>query len=82
MAINIKNEETSLLVSRLATLTGVSVTEAIRKAVEEKLDRMLTSDQQIERILAIGRDCASRLPEHLRTSDHGDLLYGSDGLPK
>jgi hypothetical protein len=34
------------------------------------------------RLLAIGRDCAARLPEPYRSSDHADLLYGDDGLPK
>ena len=35
-----------------------------------------------EQILAIGRDCAARMPEWLRSIDHADLLYDECGLPK
>jgi len=34
------------------------------------------------RLLAIGKDCAARLKEPYRSADHGDLLYGEDGLPR
>jgi len=30
----------------------------------------------------IGRDCASRLKEPLRSADHADLLYDERGLPR
>jgi antitoxin VapB len=82
MALSIKSEETSLAVAKLSALTGLSMTEAIRQAVDEKLARMQTTDEQVEHILAIGRDCASRLPSSLLTQDHGELLYGADGLPE
>ncbi len=82
MALSIKNEETNLAVAKLAALTGLSMTETIKQAVEEKLTRLQTSDEQLEHILAIGRDCASRLPKQLKEHAHGYLLYGSDGLPK
>jgi antitoxin VapB len=37
----------------------------------------------VERILAIGRDCAAHLEEPLRSIDHGDLLYDEKtGLPR
>jgi hypothetical protein len=32
-------------------------------------------------MLEIGRDCAGRLPVHLRGIDHGELLYDEEGLP-
>jgi len=35
-----------------------------------------------ERLLAIGRETAARLPEPNRSIDHGDLLYDEKGLPK
>ena len=34
-----------------------------------------------EELLAIGRDCASRLKEPHLSIDHGDLLYNALGLP-
>lgn len=81
MALNIKNEETSRAVARLASLTGLSLTEAIKQAVDEKIGRIENADDRIEHILAIGRDCAARLPEALKTREHGDILFGADGLP-
>lgn len=33
-------------------------------------------------LLAIGRDCATRLKEPYRSADHGDLLYDELGLPR
>jgi hypothetical protein len=32
-------------------------------------------------MLELGSDCARRLPPELRTAEHGDLLYGANGLP-
>ena len=81
MALNIKNEETSLAVAKLASLTGLSMTEAIRQAVEEKLARLQNVEERTEHILAIGRDCASRLPDSLKKQEHGNILFGTDGLP-
>ena len=81
MALSIKNDETCLAVASLAAMTGQSLTEAIRQAVEAKLDRLQTSDDDIERVLAIGKDCASRIPRWLLQEAHGSLLYGCDGLP-
>lgn len=81
MALSIKNEETSRAVARLASLTGVSLTEAVKQAVEEKLARLQSGTEHTEQILAIGRDCAARLPAELKTREHGDILFGSDGLP-
>jgi hypothetical protein len=33
-------------------------------------------------MLELGRDCARRLPASVRDVDHGELLYGEDGLPR
>lgn len=40
MALNIKNVEVERLASELARLTGESKTEAIRKALEERAERV------------------------------------------
>lgn len=34
------------------------------------------------RLLAIGKDCAGRLKEPLRSAEHGALLYDERGLPR
>jgi antitoxin VapB len=84
MALNIKNEETYHLVQDLATLTGESLTSAVTEAVRERLERVRRERQGplAPRLLAIGRECAQRLPESIRSVEHGDLLYGEDGLPR
>lgn len=81
MALSIEDEETCLAAARLAAVTGQSLTEAIKQAVEEKLARLQTSDDDIERIIEIGRDCAARIPKWLLDAEHGSLLYGCDGRP-
>ena len=84
MGLNIKNDETHRLALELAALTGESMTTAVTKAVRERLDRLRrqSGPSLSERLLAIGKDCAPRLKEPFRSADHGDLLYGEDGLPR
>jgi antitoxin VapB len=57
---------------------------AVTEAVRERLDsvRRQRSIHLSDRLLAIGKDCAARLKEPFRTINHGDLLYGDDGLPR
>jgi antitoxin VapB len=84
MSMNIKSEETHRLVQELARVTGETQTAAVTTAVRERLARLRRERQTglADRLLAIGRDVARRLPEPLRTADHGDLLYDEAGLPK
>ena len=84
MAMNIKNEETQKLAQQLSKLTGESMTSAITEALRERLERIRTEQGagMAERLMKIGRDCASRLQEPYRTADHGDLLYDEKGLPR
>ena len=39
-------------------------------------------DRLGERLLSIGRECAPLFKEPYRSVEHGDLLYGEDGLPQ
>jgi antitoxin VapB len=84
MGLNIKSEETHRLARELARLTGESMTAAVTEAVRERLDRVRRERAVglADRLLAIGRDCASRLKEPFRSADHGDLLYDEWGLPR
>ena len=84
MSLNIKNEDTYRLVRQLAQLTGESLTEAVTEAVRERLERVQNaqSGKLSDRLLEIGRDCARHLIEPFRSSEHGDLLYDADGLPR
>jgi antitoxin VapB len=82
MGINIKNPETQALAHELAALTGESMTGAITTAIRERRDRLLAQRSgRAERMRAISEDCASRMPDDLKSVPHGDLLYGPDGLP-
>jgi antitoxin VapB len=84
MGLNIKNPETHRLAGELAKRTGESMTEAVTTAVRERLDRV-RREQEVslaDRLMEIGQDCAKRLKEPFRSTDHGDLLYDERGLPR
>jgi len=85
--MNIKNEEAHALARRLASLTGESVTAAVTTALRERLDRVTAGtredevQQRKERILELARvirDESGPQP----WINHGELLYGPDGLPR
>jgi len=84
MSLNIKNEETHRLAQELAALTGQSMAAAVAEAVRERLERLRRQhgNHLSDRLLAIGRDCAGRLKEPYRSAEHGNLLYGDEGLPR
>lgn len=83
MSLNVKNPEAHELARELAELTGESMSSAVTIAMRERRDRVLAerSGSLAEQILEIGRDCAGRLPDHVRRIDHGELLYDENGLP-
>ena len=84
MSLNIKNENAHRLARELARLTGESMTEAVDKAVHERLQRLRGSKngRLAERLLKIGRECAPLWKEPNKSMDHGDLLYDEKGLTK
>lgn len=84
MGLNIKNEDAHRLAQELANITGESLTTAVTQALRERLDRVRRAGKGslAERLLAIGRDCAPRLKEPFRSTDHADLLYDERGLPR
>jgi antitoxin VapB len=84
MSLNIKNDAAHRLAQELAAVTGESLTTAVTEALRERLARVRHQrDASLaERLLHIGRDCASHLKEPYRSVEHGELLYGDDGLPR
>jgi len=63
MAVNIKNEEVSRLVSELARTLNVSITEAVRIAVKERLARTRahTAREGIaDKLMAIGANALGK----------------------
>jgi antitoxin VapB len=84
MSLNIKNERTHALVRELATLTGVSQTEAVEEAVKARLAELSAEKEQqarFERIMAISRETGMIIRETGGPLDFEDL-YDEMGLPK
>jgi len=84
MSLNIKNPGAHKLAHQLARLTGESMTEAVTKALRERLERVRDrrGSGLADRLLGIGKDCAAHLKQPSRSAAHGDLLYDEKGLPK
>ena len=84
MSLNIKDEKTHRMARELARLTGESLTAAVNEAVRERLERVRGSFRKsmAERLMEIGKDCASHLKEPYKSMDVDELLYDENGLPK
>ena len=83
MSLNIKDERTHELVRRLAAVTGESLTEAIRVAVQERLRRVEANrggQNLADRLDEIARHCASLPVRRMRTEDE-ILGYNARGMP-
>ena len=83
MSLNIKNEQTHRRARKLADLMGETMTEAVDRAVTERLERasrIRNRGRRVERLLQIGRECAA-LPV-LDERSPEDMLYDERGLPK
>jgi len=83
MALNIRNPETERLAADLAEQTGESKTEAVTRALRERLAR-LRRDRQgqslADELEAIARHCAELPVIDPRTPDE-ILGYDDRGLP-
>lgn len=84
MSLNIKNQQAHRLAQRLSKLTGESLTEAVTRALQERLSRIQESRKPdlAERLEMIGKDVAAHMKEPFRSAEHGDLLYDEKGLPR
>ena len=84
MSLNIKNEETHRMARELARLTGESMTAAVNEAIRERLERVRgrSSKSMADRLMKIGKDCASRLKEPYKSMDIDELLYDENGMFK
>jgi antitoxin VapB len=86
VALNIKDPETHELASRLARLTGESMTLAVKTALQERLDRQEKSDSRdgrLERIMEIVAHTAPLMKDGKTSKELMDELYDDrTGLPK
>ena len=83
MPLNIKDRATEQSVRELAGLTGESVTTAVRRAAEERLQRVRrerAAGSLTAELLEIGWRCATLPDLDLRTPDE-IVGYDEHGLP-
>lgn len=84
MALNIKSAKADRLARTLAARTGETITQAVERALEERLMReegRRSSPSLEEEILEIARRCAS-LPDLDTRSPDEILGYDENGLPR
>ena len=83
MALSLKDKETDRLARAVATLTGETLTDAIRKALAERLEReRLRRGEAMrlaDRLEQLGRDCAA-LPDFDTRSPDEIVGYDETGL--
>jgi antitoxin VapB len=85
MAFNIKDEQTDALARKVAAMTGEGITQAVRSSLDyrlKELERERDYTNVITEIDEICSDISAHMPAGAHSLDHGELLYGEDGLPK
>ena len=85
MAISLKDAETDRLAREVAALTGETLTEAVRRALAERLERERRRRRDArslaERLDEIARHCASLPDLDARSAD--DIIgYDAFGIPR
>ena len=81
VALNIRNDEAERLVAELARRTGETKTEAVIKAVRDRLARIRGGRSRVDELEEIAERC-SRLPVRDGRRPDDVLGYGDDGLPR
>ena len=90
MALNIKNEEVERLATEVARMTGESKTEAIRRALVERRQRLAyrisPADREAHALRFLESEVWPRIPEdqfgrRLSRSEEDQILgYGPEGV--
>ena len=82
MALNIKDSEAHELARELAEARGTTLTEAVRAALREALERTRTpADAKVDTLNELSAYCAS-LPVRDTRSAEDILGYDEAGLPR
>ncbi len=83
MALSLKDKETDRLAREVASLTGETLTDAIRKALAERLERERFRRGQparlADQLVALGQECAA-LPDFDSRSTDEIAGYDEDGM--
>ena len=83
MSLNIKNEETHRRARELARLAGETMTEAVDRAIADRLERIRRRRNKaalVKRLHKIGQECAALPVLDKRRPE--DMLYDRHGIPK
>lgn len=84
MALSFKDGDTDRLAREVAKLTGENLTEAVRKALAERLERERRRREApgglAERLEALARTCAALPDLDTRTADE-IIGYDANGVP-
>jgi antitoxin VapB len=84
MALNIRHPEVEELAEALARLTGETKTEAVRRAIRDRLERLRRERARrrlADELDAIARECSSLPVLDRRTADE-ILGYDEHGVPR
>jgi antitoxin VapB len=85
MALSLKDAETDRLARELAKLTGESLTEAVRTALAERLERERrprgATKGLAERLDELAKECAT-LPDYDTRSPDEIIGYDEYGVPR
>jgi antitoxin VapB len=84
MALSIRNSKTEKLARELAAESGENLTQAITRALEERLQRLRGRSAAIdlaEEITRISKRC-SEIPDQDQRSPDEILGYGPTGVPE
>jgi len=84
MALSIRNPKTEKLARKLAAESEETITQAITRALEERLERVRgrsTSVDLVEELLKISKRC-SAIPDRDQRSADEILGYDSIGVPQ
>ena len=89
MALNLKNAGVERLVAEVASLAGETKSEAVRRALQERLDRLVERRAPVGRATAVrqflGLEVWPLVPEgelgrHMSRDEEDEILgYGPDG---
>jgi antitoxin VapB len=83
MALSLKDKETDRLAREVAVLTGETLTDTIRKALVERLERERLrrgqSNDLAEQLEALGKECAA-LPDYDHRRPDEIVGYDENGM--
>jgi hypothetical protein len=78
--LKIASDEACRYASELSQLTGQDVASVVIAALKNALDREREIDNEVERMLAFGREIRAHMREPI-TADLNDLYDETTGLP-